>query len=135
LSSSDDANDHTHALGLYTLAIEEFGKAILFKKCFNYYYYDDPNSQKIPKAIFRRKHAHELKFENAMEHLPPECKDIMVGTYLPFPSGQPTNVRVARKGPYVPVPAGVSGNLLFFSFSSFFFICSTSSMHSVSCLK
>ncbi len=35
LSSSDDPNDHTIALGLYTLAIEEFGKAVVLKEeCF-----------------------------------------------------------------------------------------------------
>ena len=46
LLSSYDVNDHTHALGLYTLAIEEFRKAIILKECF----IDDDNViQKILK--------------------------------------------------------------------------------------
>jgi AbiV family abortive infection protein len=108
LLSSDDVNDHTNALGLYTLAIEEFGKAVILKEeCF---VDDDEITQKIPKAIFSGKYVHNLKFKKAIERLPPECKDIRVGTYLPFPSGIPTNVQLGMKGPHVPVPANVDGN-------------------------
>jgi AbiV family abortive infection protein len=58
LLSSDDVNDHTNALGLYTLAIEEFGKAVILKEeCF---VDDDEITQKIPKAIFSGKYAHNL---------------------------------------------------------------------------
>jgi AbiV family abortive infection protein len=112
LLSSDDANDHTNALGLYTLAIEEFGKAAILKdECFrNDVDDDDPISQKIPKGIFSGKDAHNRKFKEAVKRLPPECKDIMVGTYRAFPSGIPTKDRLGRRGPYISIPKDVSGN-------------------------
>lgn len=44
-----------------------------------------------------------------MKKLPPECKVFTVGTYLPFPSGQRTRVKVGNKGPIVRVAPGVSG--------------------------
>jgi AbiV family abortive infection protein len=106
LSSSDDPNDHTHALGLYTLAIEEFGKAVILKE---HFIDDDAVLQKIPKNIFKGKSAHDIKFKKAIECLPPECKNFMVGTYRAFRSGIPTKDRLGMKGPLVPVPAGVDG--------------------------
>ena len=107
LSSSDDPNDHTIALGLYTLAIEEFGKAVVLKEeCF---VDDDAARQKVPKSIFAGGDAHERKLKKAKEKLPAECQVFTVGTYLPFPSGQPTKVKVGKKGPYVRVAPGVDG--------------------------
>ena len=108
LSSSDNTADHTIALGLYTLALEEFGKAVILKEeCF---VDDDEVIQKVPKWLFTGSKAHQRKFKTAMKKLPPECKVITVGTYLPFPSGIPTRTRVGKKGPFVRVPAGVDGN-------------------------
>jgi hypothetical protein len=47
LLDSSDGNDHTNALGLYTLAIEEFGKAVILKEeCL---VDDDGVTQKVPK--------------------------------------------------------------------------------------
>jgi AbiV family abortive infection protein len=108
LLDSNEGNDHTNALGLYTLAIEEFGKAVILKEeCF---IDDDAAPQKVPKSIFTGNKAHDRKFEEAMKRLPPECKNIRVGTYLAFPSGTPTKVRLGKKGPYIRVPADKRGN-------------------------
>jgi AbiV family abortive infection protein len=108
LLDSDDGNDHTNALGLYTLAIEEFGKAVILKEeCF---VDNDAVTQKVPMSIFTGNKAHDRKFEEAMKRLPRECKNIRVGTYLAFPSGKPTKVRLGREGPYIRVPPDKSGN-------------------------
>lgn len=108
LSSSDNPDDHTIALGLYTLAIEEFGKAVILKEdCF---VDDDTKTQKVPKWIFVGSRAHQTKFERGMDKLPPECKAISLGTYVPFASGQPMKQRIGKKGPEVYVPGGLTGN-------------------------
>jgi AbiV family abortive infection protein len=108
LLDDNDTNDHTNALGLYTLAIEEFGKAVILKEeCF---VDNDAVTQRVPKSLFTGNKAHDRKFEEAMKRLPRECKNIRVGTYFAFPSGKPTNVKLGKKGPYIRVPANKSGN-------------------------
>lgn len=107
LSSSDNANDHTIALGLYTLAIEEFGKAVILKE--DWFVDNDAIPQKVPKSIFEGHRAHKTKFEKGMNKLPPECTAFMVGTYVPFASGEPMTKRIGKTGPEVFVPSGVTG--------------------------
>jgi AbiV family abortive infection protein len=108
LSNSDNPDDHTIALGLYTLAIEEFGKAVILKEeCF---VDNDTTPQKVRKSIFAGNRAHQIKFKKAMNKLPPECTAFMVGTYVPFASGEAMTKRIGKKGPEVSVPSGVSGN-------------------------
>jgi AbiV family abortive infection protein len=108
LSNSDDSKDHTIALGLYTLAIEEFGKAIIIKEV-SEGDDDDTARYKIPKEIFKGRDAHKLKLNKALEKIPPECQIFTVGTYLPFPSGQARTVKVGKNGPTVRVAPGVEG--------------------------
>jgi AbiV family abortive infection protein len=104
---SDNEDDLTRALGLLTFAIEEFGKAVFLKECFVDH---EEAVQKIPRAIFKGKESHELKFSKAMEKLPPDCKKIFVGRRVVLPSGRPMTLRLGKSGPYVTVPPDTSGN-------------------------
>lgn len=101
-----DENDCTHALGLYTLAIEEFGKAILLKE---YFKDDDESIQNIPTNIFTGNKSHEIKFQKALDNLPEVCKNIFVGIWTVFPSGADRKIRIGRRGPHVFVPKDRTG--------------------------
>ena len=82
LLDSDDPNDHTNALGLYTLAIEEFGKAIILKEeCF---IDNDDVTQKVPKSLFTGNKAHDRKFEEAVKRLPMNVRTLELGHTLHF---------------------------------------------------
>ena len=51
-----------HALGMYTYAIEEYGKFLLLKKCLS----KDGEKLEVPKNIFKGKKSHGLKFDTAL---------------------------------------------------------------------
>lgn len=55
------------SLGLYTLAIEEFGKSLILKTCLENSNYD------IPIDIFKGRDAHRKKYEKAQKQLPQKC--------------------------------------------------------------
>jgi len=72
LSIQDRFWETSHALGIYTLAIEEFGKGLLLND-----YYQPGNSEiQIPTRIFTD---HDKKINRAIEELPGPYKQIMVG--------------------------------------------------------
>ena len=61
--------DNSIALGLYTFAIEEFGKLLYLLESFK----TDKKSYQIPKNIFVGGKSHKIKFEKALQKLPKEC--------------------------------------------------------------
>lgn len=102
-------HDLTHALGLYTSAIEEFGKALLMKEC----YTPDETPKRVPRNIFEGQDAHKLKMKKALKNIPDICKQVRVGIYVPFPSGKPTTINLEQLGVTIKIPANTEGN--FFS--------------------
>ena len=62
-------SDNSIALGLYTFAIEEFGKLLYLLEAFK----TDKKSYQIPKDIFIGRESHKIKFEKALQKLPMEC--------------------------------------------------------------
>ena len=60
--------------GLYTYAVEEYGKLIMLNKCILV----DGNIDINEKQLFGGHRSHELKFEAAIAELPDECKHIGV---------------------------------------------------------
>ena len=66
----DEGKDITHAMGLYTFAIEEYGKALLLKECS----LDPDGKYRVPVEIFTGRESHKLKFHRGNKDLPEECK-------------------------------------------------------------
>ena len=70
----------TIGLGLYTYAIEEYGKVLLMKK----HYQKDQESQNIPDYIFgiynNKTKPHTTKFDEALKTLPDICRYITLGS-------------------------------------------------------
>ena len=62
-------SDNSIALGLYTFAIEEFGKLLFLLDA----YKADKESYQIQKDIFIGHESHKIKFEKALQKLPTEC--------------------------------------------------------------
>jgi len=73
-------NNVTFGFGLYTYAIEEYGKFVVMKN-------ESSKSKKgylVPKWIFggrkkKRIHSHLSKFQRGLENLPDTCKSISLG--------------------------------------------------------
>jgi len=55
--------DNSIALGLYTFAIEEFGKLLYLLESFK----TDKESYQIPKDIFFGQKSHKIKFEKSLQ--------------------------------------------------------------------
>jgi len=68
---NNNGNEAT-AVSLYTIALEEFGKASLLQKCLN----EKPQRKGIPVSLdlFQGVRGHYLKMEEAMDLLPEECQ-------------------------------------------------------------
>lgn len=62
-------SDNAIALGLYTFAIEEFGKLLYMLEAYKI----EKGIYKIPKNIFSGRESHNIKFKKALEKLPTEC--------------------------------------------------------------
>jgi hypothetical protein len=65
--------------GLYTYAVEEYGKILLLKEL-------SPLEGKVKieiNGIFRGKRAHKRKFDIAAKNLPSECKTLHEGAFNP----------------------------------------------------
>ena len=76
LSLLKNSKEPSISLGLYSFAIEEFGKAIILNKHLK-------NSDYIiPQNIFRGGGSHDRKFEAAMEHLPKKCWEYFEERYV-----------------------------------------------------
>lgn len=68
---NNNGNEAT-SVSLYTIALEEFGKALLLQKCLN----EIPQKKGIPVSLdlFQGVQGHYLKIEEAMDLLPEECQ-------------------------------------------------------------
>lgn len=71
----DKNSDNSIALGLYTFAIEEFGRAILLRE----YLKENKKTYSVSKDIFE---SHEMKFRKAVEKLPMECVNPVYGVEI-----------------------------------------------------
>lgn len=60
-------------LGLYSFAIEEYGKAQWLEECLS----TKENLCKVPKILFTGRQSHDLKFTKAVESLPQECSSFL----------------------------------------------------------
>ncbi|HZI69594.1 MAG TPA: AbiV family abortive infection protein [Nitrososphaeraceae archaeon] len=87
LNSQDKFWESSHALGLYTFAIEEFGKGLLLKDR----YQQGSHNIQIPSWRFAKDFArgikpHDEKIKRAFKELPDVSKQIMVGIVVDKPS-------------------------------------------------
>jgi len=71
----NDKWEHTHVIGLYTFAVEEYGKALALQECMNGSKTKN-GKYTVPNNIFK---SHKLKFSKALKILPTECKDLQIG--------------------------------------------------------
>lgn len=72
----------TLALGLYSFAIEEYGRSLFFSKLLE----KDHDNYSVPKVLFRGKKSHDLKFKKALATLPEECSRHHIGGEFFVPS-------------------------------------------------
>jgi len=74
----NDEWENTHAIGLYTFAIEEYGKALCLKECLS-----GSRTKKgkytVPSNIFK---SHKIKFKKALGILPAICTNLQIGVYV-----------------------------------------------------
>jgi hypothetical protein len=77
LLNNDNSID---ALVLYSLAYEEFGKALIIKDCI------DTNKDGLSVSLFRGPSAHKIKMERARQYLPAKCSRFLPGIKLSNPS-------------------------------------------------
>ncbi len=107
----ENSTNLDHALGLYTFAVEEFGKAALLKEQID----DDSTIKKIPKEVFgasRKGTGHNMKFEKAREILPDECIILEIGEYLNMPSGKDMEQSLGKIKERIQIPANTTGTFL-----------------------
>ena len=98
--------DNSIALGLYTFAVEEFGKLIILKEA------QKENKEKylIPKDIFKGQKAHKIKFKKAIENLPDECIYPVYGIEVTHNfSDENLEIPVTPSGKEVSVAGGTTG--------------------------
>ena len=110
LTLLENSSNLDHALGLYTFALEEFGKAVLLKEIID----DKTNPKRVPKEIFGsgKRSAHNIKFKKAIQVLPEECVSILVGESITIPSGKDTKQSLGKiKGTFT-VTANTTGTFL-----------------------
>lgn len=69
--------DNTISLGLYSFAIEEFGKLL----CLIEKYQDDKQLYFIPKNLFTGQKSHKIKFEKARLNLDQKCLKPIFGFF------------------------------------------------------
>ena len=111
LSLLENSANLDHALGLYTFAVEEFGKAVLLKEQID----DDSIIKKIPKEVFgisKKGTGHNIKFKKAKEILPDECIILEIGEYLSIPSGKDMEQSLGKIKGKLHITANTTGTFL-----------------------
>ena len=108
------SNKNQYALGLYIVAVEEFGKGLLLANC-------ETNDHRVkwhrvPRKLFKGRLAHEEKINAAANHLPNNCTNVFA-TVLDHPGLETKrNILKDRTWRYrnltVPLPKGIRGNFL-----------------------
>ena len=76
---------HANAIGLYTFAVEEYGKALLLKDCLSAK--NTGGRFVVSKMIFGMggSQSHTAKIQRAFKELPNECQNFQIGIYLKKP--------------------------------------------------
>ncbi len=85
----------SHVFGLYTFAIEEYGKALLLKDHLD----DSTSGKRIPMEIFGRrggKKSHEKKIARALKEVHDNCKNFRIGVVVR--AGSDTTKTMTYKG-------------------------------------
>jgi len=99
-----------HALGLYTFACEEFGKAIVLKESLDG---GDGGIYKIPKYIFGfGANSHKKKLKKAIKNLPQECIQLPIGETITIASGKKMKMKLGIGGAVLETPANTTGVFL-----------------------
>ncbi len=102
----EDESENNIALGLYSFAIEEYGKALLLKE----YLSENKTQYSIPTNLFRGKESHDLKFKKALDRLPMECKYAIPGIRIKSNSYSKTKeFIVTPKGDSISIAPGITG--------------------------
>ena len=92
--------ESSNALGLYTFAVEEYGKALLLRD----YYQKGMQNIQVPQWIFargkdkKRRKSHDIKIQKAFDKLPNDCKNTMVGIVIDKPLPNATTLRFKDGG-------------------------------------
>lgn len=96
----------SNALGLFTLAVEEYGKALLLQKC-----QKTGENYQVPKIIFKGRESHDRKFKEALKDLPSNCKSLSLGVKVEHNSSTSTKtIPVSPEGDEVIVTASTTGS-------------------------
>jgi len=88
-----------HVLGMYTFALEEYGKALILEENLM----TTENNCKVPKEIFYK---HSKKFEKALNAIPHNCKNVFVETESFVNSTKKSKMVKSRKGDEYELGAG-----------------------------
>ena len=94
------------SLGLYSFAIEEYGKASILTEIAS----SNQKEYPVPSILFTGKKSHDLKFKTALSVLPKECTHYDAGvTFAEFPNlNQKETFGVGHNGAEV-IPKGNTG--------------------------
>ncbi len=93
----------SHALGLFTFAVEEYGKAVFLSKLRR-----KGQNRIVPHSLFHGKRSHQIKFEEAIKVLPTECTNLGLGVRIEASSGMTRTYKVAGED-WISVMAGTTG--------------------------
>lgn len=95
------------ALGLYSFAIEEYGKSVFFAELLE----KDSNYYSVPKILFKGKTSHDLKFKKALSTLPSECTHYHVGktVSIPYPKTKVEEMDIGARTEKMTITAWTSG--------------------------
>jgi AbiV family abortive infection protein len=93
------------ALGLYSFAIEEYGKSILLSELLN----KNQKTYHVPVELFQGKKSHDLKFKKALSILPSECTSYESGVARSISNIETQTSEVGIKGKTIAIPAGITG--------------------------
>ena len=102
--------DNTVALGIYSLAIEELGKAIILQDHIR----EEKEQYEISRKLFRGKESHDLKFKKAIEFLPSDCTNAVYGLEVKMPNTKDQTITISPKGHKVSIPKGTTGIFMTF---------------------
>jgi len=93
------------ALGLFSFAIEEFGKSALLSECL----IKKQKMYRVPIQFFTGKKSHDIKFEKALSTLPKECTNFEAGIIRLTSENETKTLDVGSKEEIVSIPKGLTG--------------------------
>lgn len=99
--------DELLSLGLYSFAVEEYGKSVLLEEFLK----EDRKVCSVPQIFFRGKKSHDIKFKKALSVLPIECIHYDIGLEFSIPhfESKPKRIEVGPKGETIHIPGGQTG--------------------------